>query len=167
MKWKIFNIGKANAEIERLEAELTSAKAATPDNTQLTEALASNEEISKQLTQANADLVTAKASVKSLTTQLESAQTDLNGLGGSLKAACGDLKLSVKDGATNADMITALQNGVSSTLAKLNVKQEDIPGGKATTSQQSDTNKKTLAEFKALSHEARNEFFRKGGKLAE
>lgn len=139
MAWKIFNIGKANAEIERLTAELATAnaKVTTPsaDASQLADALASNEQISTQLTQANSDLATAKASITSLTTNLEKAQGEVTAVNAALKAACTAINLDISStlGQTNSAMITALQAGVSSTLAKLNVDPAKVPVAKPTT----------------------------------
>src|SRR5579872_405125 len=127
MAWKIFNIGKANAEVDRLAAEVTRlekelgvAKAAATgaDASQLTDALASNETISAQLVQANADLATSKASISSLTANLEKEQGEVNASGGALKAACTALNLEIKAGATSLEIISALQGAVSATLAK-------------------------------------------------
>lgn len=151
MAWKIFNIGKANSEIERLEKEVAALKAAPPavapptaDATQLAEAIESNSQISKQLEQANTDLATANESLKASKLALEKANTDLSVLGDALKTACSELKLEISQtlGQTPLAMVTALKDGVSSTLAKMNVKQEDIPAGKASSSQKPESNKK-------------------------
>lgn len=67
--YKFYNIGKANAEIERLETALAAASAVKPDAAvaaSLAEAVASNETISAELTAANLKI-----------TPLESANTDL------------------------------------------------------------------------------------------
>ena len=79
MAYKFFNIGKANAEIERLEQELAAAKAAKPDATisaQLAEALASNETISGQLTAATAESAALKAQVSELTGKVTKLEAD-------------------------------------------------------------------------------------------
>jgi chromosome segregation ATPase len=121
-----FNIGKANSRIAELEKEIAELKAAKPADDsagKLADALASNETISEELTQAKADLATANAA-------LETAQGEVNAAGTALKSACSSLKLKLKDGATSAEMITALQDSVASTLAKLNVPPSAIPAAK-------------------------------------
>jgi chromosome segregation ATPase len=60
MAWKFYNVGKANAEIERLEAEVATLKA------QLADAVVTPEEITKHaeaMAAANADLTAKLADV--------------------------------------------------------------------------------------------------------
>lgn len=76
--YKFFHIGKANAEILRLEAELTKAQEEAKVASENAEAIAGPAEANvAKLTQAEADLVTAKASVSSLTARAEKAEADL------------------------------------------------------------------------------------------
>jgi hypothetical protein len=62
--FRFFNIGQANAEIDRLEAEALKLKQDF--------ATASQDETAK-LAQINADLVTARQTIATLTTQLDAA----------------------------------------------------------------------------------------------
>jgi predicted nucleic acid-binding Zn-ribbon protein len=82
MAWKFLNIGKANAEIERLQAEVATvtkerddARAALTDNH--SETVSAAESLQTNLTAAQADLVTAKASVASLGAQVTKLEADL------------------------------------------------------------------------------------------
>lgn len=121
-----------------------------------------------ELGQKTADLLTAQQTIGTLTTNLEKAQAEVNTLGGSLKTACTALKLEVKADATSGEMITALQAGVSSTLAKLNVDPAKVPAGKAAITPGSpEATKKTRAEFSALSPVARMNFIKGGGRLTD
>ena len=109
--YKFFNIGKANAEIDRLQLALDAANAAKPDatiSTQLQEALASNETISGQLTQANSDLIAAKASIASLTAEKTALETNH-------KTAMTNLEASVADKA--AKRAQEIQAGLGSPAA--------------------------------------------------
>lgn len=76
--FRFFNIGKANAEIVRLEAELTKAqaegKAASENLTEITAAAESN---AAKLVQAEADLTAAKASIASITAEKIRAEAEL------------------------------------------------------------------------------------------
>ena len=114
MAWKILNIGKANARIEELEKELAAAKTAPlgDSSAQLADAVASNEEISKQLETAKADLIVANATIGSLTSKLETAQGEVNALGAAVKTACDSLKISIPAGTNTAGMIALLQNSI-------------------------------------------------------
>lgn len=78
MAYKFFNIGKANAEIDRLEAELVTAKEsakAAAENAAEVEKDA--EKVSTELTQARADLATAKQTISTATARAEKAEADL------------------------------------------------------------------------------------------
>ncbi len=168
MKFKIFNIGKANAEIERLEKELAALKSSPAgDPAQLSEALASNEEISNQLSQANSDLAESRKNVSTLTANLEKSQGEVNAIGGALNAACTSLNLEIKDGATSAEMISALKNGVSGTLAKLNVEPGKIPAAKPAVSPEAESKTKSRANFLQLSPAAQLAFVNSGGKITD
>lgn len=120
-----------------------------------------------ELTQANSDLATAKASVASLTANLEKAQGEVNALGGNLKTACTSMGLEAKEGATSADMITAIQGGVSTTLAKLNIKSSAIPAAKPATSPAGESKTKTMAEYHQMNPVEASNFFKGGGKLVD
>jgi chromosome segregation ATPase len=76
-EYKFFNIGKANAEIERLTAELETVKAESVQSKQHAEEVEKAAEgIQAALVQAKADLETAKASVSTLTARAEKAESD-------------------------------------------------------------------------------------------
>lgn len=139
MAWKIFNIGKANAEIERLEKELQDAKAGpAADSKALADALASNETISAQLTSANDQISTLTTEKTDLTDRLEKATSEVNTLGAQLKAAgekidgaVKTLKQEVKADATLADKLVALEQAVTNTLAGMGLAPEAIPSAPA------------------------------------
>lgn len=122
-----------------------------------------------ELSAKTGDLATAQERSVSLTTQLEKAQSEVNTLGGLLKSACAAMKLDIKEGASSADMISAMQGGVASTLAKLNVPNGAVPAGKpAGQGGSSNTGTKMgRKDFEALTPDAKNQFFRSGGKLTE
>jgi septal ring factor EnvC (AmiA/AmiB activator) len=83
-----------------------------------------------ELTQKTADLATAQQTIATLQKNLETAQTEVNSLGGALQTACAELKLELKENAGSAEMITALKDGVATTLAKLSVPPQNIPAAK-------------------------------------
>jgi hypothetical protein len=120
-----------------------------------------------ELTQKSADLITAQQTIGTLTGQLEKAQGEVNTLGGSLKSACTDLNLNVGEAATSAEMVTALKDGVSATLAKMNVNPKNIPAAKATTTQSGDEAKKSRADFAAMSPAQQLAFCKAGGKITD
>lgn len=105
---------KAKATTEALSA--FSAKISTLETGAVTE-----------LGQKTADLLTAQATIGTLTAGLEKAQNEVNAIGLALKSACSAFKLDIKEGATSADMVSALQGSVTSTLAKINVPISTIP----------------------------------------
>ena len=76
-----YNIRKANAEIERLKAELATAAEsakANSDGKEAFEALSkANEELDTKLTQANSDLATAKQTLATTIAAKEKAESDL------------------------------------------------------------------------------------------
>lgn len=147
--FKFFNIGKANAEIDRLTAENAQLKAAKPtDETsqQLADALASNESISAELTKANADLSIANQTATTEKNRADAADKKLSEIGTALKTACAALKLEAKDGATAAEMISAMQSGVSATLARLQVDPGKVPAGKPATGASTADKKMSLDE---------------------
>jgi hypothetical protein len=120
-----------------------------------------------ELASKTGDLAVANEKVIALSGQLEKAQGEVNALGGSLKTACTELNLSVKEGATSGEMITSLKDGVSSTLAKLNVDSKEIPKGKPATSQQVEGKTKTRAEFAQMNPLDQSNFCKAGGKITD
>jgi hypothetical protein len=143
MAFKIWNIGKANEEIARLQA-LVDSKPVSSESEQLKEAVSSNDQLSAQLEKANGENEASKLTISTLTASLETAQNQVNAIGGQLKAACIALTLGVKEGASSAEMITALQTGVTSTLAKLQVDAAKVPAGKPANAAGESVKKKTL-----------------------
>jgi hypothetical protein len=118
---KFFNIGKANAEIARLEAENASlkiAKPAGPETAQLADAVSSNEQISVELEQANLSLAVEKSGNKVLGSQLQTAQEQLNTLGAAIKAACVAHRLDVPATATSVEMVVLLSAGVATIASR-------------------------------------------------
>lgn len=87
----------------------------------------------QELANKTGELVTANEKLTSIARQLETAQGEISTINSALKSACAALKLEVKDGATAAEMISAVQNGVTSTLAKLQVDSSKVPAGTPTT----------------------------------
>ena len=84
-----------------------------------------------ELSQKTADLLTAQASISTLTaanTKLSAEATTINE---SLSAALASLKIEIQADASSADKISALADGVSKTLAKLNVDASKIPASNA------------------------------------
>lgn len=87
-EFKFFNIGKANAEITRLETELAGVRAELATAKENATAIeASAEGAQAELTQAKADLVTAKASIASLNGTITAKDTELAGVKAELKTA--------------------------------------------------------------------------------
>jgi len=125
MAWKFLNIGKANAEIERLEKALADEQAKTAalnkERDELkTAAEANDSEIArnaeatgKELIQAKADLATAKQSVSTLTTERDDAKAQLATVGkerDELKAKIADPKGAIQTAASaKAAEITGAQ----------------------------------------------------------
>lgn len=76
--FKFFNIGKANEEITRLEAENATLKEDAKNASENAAAIATNAEgVTTELTQLKADHATAKTSISSLTARAEKAETEL------------------------------------------------------------------------------------------
>lgn len=76
--FKFFNIGQANAEIERLDTEnkrLAGELAGTQENAKAVEASAT--EAQSKIKQAEADVTTARQTISSMTSQIATAQADL------------------------------------------------------------------------------------------
>lgn len=120
-----------------------------------------------ELTQKTADLATAQQTIATLQKNLETAQTEVNSLGGALKTACAELKLELQENAGSAEMITALKDGVATTLAKLSVPPQNIPAAKPAAQNAGEQKALTREQFEALDFSARNQFFRNGGKLKD
>lgn len=75
--FKFFNIGKANEEITRLEAELATAKAEAKTATDNADEVVKNAEaVATELAQVKSDLATAKTTISSLTARAETAETE-------------------------------------------------------------------------------------------
>ena len=117
-KYTFFNIGKANAEIDRLNGELSAAKTSNPGDAQkLADVLASNEEISKLHQAAVTDLEASRQSISKLTSQLETAQSEVNTIGGAVKTACTALKVAFPATASTTEMISIMQTSIPSIAA--------------------------------------------------
>ena len=105
MAFKFFNIGKANAEIDRLESELATAKAGSPaEATKIAELTKSNEEISTLLENATTDLSAANGTITKLKAEHASALTALTS---SHETAMTELRASV--GAKAAEAAVKIQ----------------------------------------------------------
>jgi len=102
-----------------------------------------------ELSQKTADLLTAQASISTLTaanTKLSAEATTINE---SLSAALASLKIEIQADASSADKISALADGVSKTLAKLNVPAESVPNNKPEPKAEAKPNLKGLARTAA------------------
>ena len=119
------------------------------------------------LEKAETDLTAEKEVSKAAIANTAKAQGDVAGIMAALKSACESMKLAIKENATAADMILAMSDGVSTTLAKLNIKAETIPTGKQITTVAPDANTKTRKDFEAMNPAARMDFMRQGGKVVE
>ncbi|GEM_PF-3092543 len=121
---------------------------------------------------AAAALSAAQASIADLTGKLSTATKDLGAATGqitdiksSLTAALAALKIEIKSDATALEMVSALQTGVSATLARLNVDPGKIPAGPARATQTADGKTKSRADFEALNPQAKMDFIRSGGRI--
>ncbi len=105
--FKFFNIGKANAEILRLEAELSKAQEAEKIAIQnASEVSTVAESLKEQFGQVQADLVTAKATIASVTARAEKTEAELKVAQESLANPAAQI---VKIASTQAAQITAAQ----------------------------------------------------------
>lgn len=144
MAYTFFNIGKANAEIERLNAELTAAKAATPDaaiQTQLNEALESNNDISAKLSAATAEITSLKASLTQETEKNQKLGADFAAVTSQLNQACTDMNVGTAEAVAAmscADKINGLKQAVTKAVAASGAEISALPqqgaDGKASTS---------------------------------
>ncbi len=144
------------AELKNLKATVakwgTDAATATADAIKDFSAKLANFETATvaELTQALADLGIANGkvtdltkSVGELTTANGNFKTAADASLAALDKALGEFKIEFKAETTPLEKISLLQNGVSSTLAKMNIKQSDIPAPKAASSAAPET--KTVA----------------------
>jgi chromosome segregation ATPase len=137
MAYQFYNIGKANARIAELEAELATAKAATPDQqlqARLDEALASNEDISNQLTAATAENTKLQKSVTELTEAKTSLGSELTAVTSALTLACTQMGVGTDEEVaklSNADKVAALQKSVTKAVASIGVTPAAIPSASA------------------------------------
>lgn len=167
---KLSEIVASIAELKQTLASFVGdkAKATTEAISGFTSSLAALESGAvAALGQAGTELATAKTTIGTLTANLEKAQGEVNATGGALKSACSALKLDIKEGATSADMVAALQGGVSATLAKLNIDASKIPGAKASTAPGGDVKTKTREQYQAMNPREVQAFFQAGGRLVD
>jgi hypothetical protein len=113
--------------------------------------------VSGQLT----ELSTLNASLK---TEVETLSTAASATSNALTEALVALNIEATAEATSVEKITALSNGVSATIAKLNVKASEIPvaGVKAAAAKSL-----SMSSFLALNHAERMAFVKVGGKVTE
>jgi ABC-type transporter Mla subunit MlaD len=157
MNLKFLGIGKANAEIERLEKalldeqaktsqltkELADSKAALESNS--SDLVANSEKISAELKQAQSDLAAAKLSISTLTTELATT-----------KATIADPKGKIETSASQkAAEITASQG------QPVPIKTA-APAGPGNAS-----NTMKRVEFEALAAADKSKFMRSGGRLVD
>lgn len=123
-----YNIGAANKEIVRLAARITELESAKPvdKSAALADALASNDEISKQLETAKTDLSAKTSAFDQLTTQH-------NALSSALDAACLAAKCEIPANATAVEKLGILTGAVSAAIAKTGVNIAVLPQASATT----------------------------------
>lgn len=149
MAYKFFHIGKANAEIDRLETlladkerQIVAFEQAAPENlAALQDELASTK---SQLDQANVSLNAANESLKALAAKdAEIAK---------LKADAVALEASVEQRASDKALaITQAQGQTKPVAAEVKPSTQSMTG----------------AEFNKLSHAERNQFIRSGGRLTD
>lgn len=92
-----------------------------------------------ELSQKTSDLTTAQQTIGTTQASLDKSIGEVSAVNAQLKAACTALSLEVKDGATSAEMIAAMQGAVTNTLAKLQVDANKVPAGTATKAGESNT----------------------------
>lgn len=157
-----YNIGKANQEINRLAARIAELESAKPvdQSAALADALASNDEISKQLSDAKSALETAKTNLSDKSAAFDLLTTNYNSLSTELDAACVAAKCEVAEGATPSEKLASLTGAVSSAIAKTGVNISVLP--KASTATAPGATNSILAEYNAISDPvARTVFYRK------
>ena len=149
MAFKFFNIGKANAEIERLETELSSSKSES-------ESLKSNgPEVEAAAEGLRTELATTTASLATLQNDLSEARADVARLTSELSAEKEKSK-NIPDQvkASASAQAAAIVAGVGHAPLSL-----APTGGEVTTM--------TRAEFLKLSAKEKSSFAQKGGRLTD
>lgn len=157
-----YNIGKANQEINRLAARIAELESAKPvdQSAALADALASNDEISKQLSDAKSALETAKTNLSAKTSAFDQLTTQYSSLSSALDAACLAAKCEHEKDMSPLDMVSALTGAVSAAIAKTGVNISVLP--KASTATAPGATNSILAEYNAISDPvARTVFYRK------
>lgn len=166
MAWKIYSIGKANAEIQRLENELAAAKAAPQENeTKISELAASNELLATELANTRQKLDASEKVITDLTAKLDEAQklattsgADATGINTQLTATLANLHIEVPANATPETKFKAIESAVTTTLNKLGVNPQVLPAA-APANPDGDSLTAQLAQI--TDPKARTEFYRK------
>lgn len=163
MNLRFLGIGKANAEIERLEKAITdeqakSAKLASDlaaANLALTE---NSSAITATAEKAQADLTAATARIASIEAELATEKASVAKLSADLAEANANI----------ADPKGVIVKLASAQAATITASQGQPPiAATAVTAPGASNATMSRAEFEKLSFAARNEFIRKGGKLTE
>lgn len=133
-----WNIKKANAEIEARDAKILDlekqlATRGPDESARLADAMASNEELSKQFEQVSSDLATAKTTIGEIEAKFRASANLLESNNDAIDKAVSALGLTVDAKAPAAEKIAAIQTAVSANMAKMNVKAGDIPAGSPVT----------------------------------
>jgi chromosome segregation ATPase len=152
MAWKFLNIGKANAEIERLEKEVETAKAEAANAKTALET--NNSEIAAQLEKVQGELTAANTSLAARTTELSSAKASLL----AAQAEVTTLK------ATIADPKGEIEKRASAKALEITAGQGQPPVGVTSTSSPGATSSgdALLAQLQGITNPVeRVEFYRK------
>lgn len=168
--YKFYNIGAANARIAELETEVASLKAAAPDKVlegNLSEAVASNEDISAKLTAALAEVESLKSANGNLASENAALINGNTEVSNALNAACVEFGVADEAGVkeiSTVEKIAALKKSVVKAVASVGVSTEKIPASGA-----NDAGEKTVtrAQFTSLSPKEQMAFCKRGGKIQD
>ncbi len=98
------------------------------------------------LSAAQTELAAANSNLSTANTQLAASKSETSAIVSQLKASCAALSLTVRPDATAAEMITAMQGAVTSTLGRLQVDAAKVPAGVPTTAAGTSAKKMSLDE---------------------
>lgn len=160
----------ALTEIKSLIKGITESSVLTTVNGKLAELESA---ISGELTAAKNTITEITGKLTEANTALEKAQGEANAFGAKVKALTEKidgqvtaLKLECKEGATEEEKFVAIVGAVNAAIEKTGVDLAKLPGTPAGKSGQQ-TKTITRADFEALPHGERSNFFKAGGKLKD
>ena len=158
------------AKVLGLEARAQSADASLRADVTAFRTLIDGEmqSLTASLAQANSDLVAAKKANTELQDTFNVSASQIKSITAALDSSAANLKLDIKADASPADKISALENSVASTLAKLNVKPGTIPAGQPSTAAVTAPGKQiTMTAFRALNDLEKMNYIKSGGRIVE